>query len=125
MKKEKTITPAEQLLNDTIACLDNSVLDMYTSKGEDTLRLRGNIAALTELYKTIEESEAKKEELKVQKMGNVTNLICGLSSTIVSAGTTIGLTLSTFAYETVGQGSFFTTAGRAAISAALKNINKK
>lgn len=125
--KQKNIekTPKEHLEEDLCTAMDEIVLDLMNSTiAEDSLRLRGNLSALSEAYKAFEENSNKEKEVRETSKAANKTMITGFGTTILNVATTVGLTLATFGFETSGQGSFFTTAGRAAISAALKGIKK-
>lgn len=121
MKKNIEKTPKEKLEETLCSAMDETVIAMMNStNGEDNLRLRGNLSALSEAYKAFEENSSKEKEITENSKTANKTMITGIGTTLLNVGTTIGLTLATFGFETSGQGSFFTTAGRAAISAALK-----
>lgn len=124
MKKKNIETPKDILERDICESMDKIVLSMMDSVGEDNIRLRGNLSVLTEAYKAIEENTNKEREISDTSKAATKNLITGIGTTILNVGATIGLTLATFGFETSGAGSFFTTAGRAAIANALKSCKK-
>ena len=121
MKKVIERTAKDRFEEDLINAMDMAVLDMINSKDDaDVLRLRGNLSALSEAYKALEENSNKEKEVRATDKAATKNMITGFGTTILNVAATVGLTLTTFAFETSGEGSFFTTAGRTAIANALK-----
>lgn len=83
------------------------------------------LAVMSKSYADIVKAEAELMKVEAEKKDAKKKNIITIATTATSVVSTVALTIVTFAYETSGNGNFFTTTGRQTIGNVLKSTFKK